>query len=71
MRKPTVVIEVSGGVVQAVYTDAEVDVVLVDWDNIREGDSAGGHPTHRMADMPDETAAACAARNGDLNKRRT
>lgn len=39
---PTIVIEVSGGVVQAVYSDrlppADVHVVVVDWDHHNDGD---------------------------------
>lgn len=38
LMRPDVVIEVSGGVVQAVYTDAPMSVVVVDWDNIKVGD---------------------------------
>jgi hypothetical protein len=33
-----VVIEVEGGVVNRVFTDADIHVVLVDWDGIKHGD---------------------------------
>lgn len=35
---PLVLIEVAGGLVQNIYTDTRIDVVLVDWDNINDGD---------------------------------
>ena len=40
-------IEVSGGIVQSVYTDidARAEVVLVDYDNIEAGDTAPEQPT--------------------------
>ncbi len=37
-RTAKVLIEVSGGIVQAVYADAPIEVCLVDWDNITTGD---------------------------------
>lgn len=42
-KKPLVVIEVSGGMVQEVYTDASLDLTLIDWD--QEGSDAGA-PDH-------------------------
>jgi hypothetical protein len=61
----TLIIEVSGGVVQEVYTNAEnLRVVLVDWD---AGESpgeefAGGKlPTASLPQLPRETSAAVAA----------
>ncbi len=33
-----VIIEVSGGVVQAAYADSDVQVVVVDWDDQEAGD---------------------------------
>ena len=54
---PFVVVEVSGGVVQAIYCDEDIDVAVVDWDNIQEGDSAGLYPVELMEDLPQETAA--------------
>lgn len=53
--KATVVIEVNGGVVQSVYLSQPMDVVLLDWDNINEGDEPGFYPYHTLAEMPDET----------------
>jgi len=53
----TIVIEVQGGVVQEVYTDEEIRVVLVDWDEQDETpDACASHftPTS-LALMPDET----------------
>lgn len=37
----TVVIDVSGGVVQDVFTGMRLNIILVDWDNIEDGDTAG------------------------------
>ena len=61
----TLIIEVSGGVVQEVYTNAEnLRVVLVDWD---AGDSpgeefAGGKfPTASLSQLRQETSDAVAA----------
>jgi hypothetical protein len=69
--KPKLVIDVSGGVVQAVFTDADMDVILVDWDaegcvpgenNVVEVDGKCVHavhyPTSSMSEMPEETAEA-------------
>jgi len=33
-----VIVEVSGGVVQAAYADDDVEVVIIDWDNQKAGD---------------------------------
>ena len=33
-----VIVEVSGGVVQAVYCDCNVKVIIADWDNAEVGD---------------------------------
>jgi hypothetical protein len=40
-------IEVRGGVVQSVYADSEIDaeIVLIDWDNIEQGDAEPEQPT--------------------------
>jgi hypothetical protein len=51
----TVVIEVRGGVVQMVYADLPLDVVLVDWDNINDGDDAGRYGHDPLADLPEDT----------------
>lgn len=60
-RKPKVVISVSGGVVQGVYTDADVQVLLFDWDDIEdedneqiEGSDDDDHvyPTNPLSEMP-------------------
>jgi hypothetical protein len=58
--KPLVIVEVSGGVVQEVYSDT-ARVILVDWDNIREGDEAGEYPVASLAAVPAETASAIEA----------
>ena len=58
----TVIIEVRGGVVQEVYTDAEeLRVILVDWDaGERPGDkcSGGDFSTQPIANLPGETMGA-------------
>lgn len=51
----TVVMEVSGGVVQAAYSDLPLKLVLVDWDNIKEGDSAIVYPYGLLGAMDDKT----------------
>ena len=54
----TVVIDVSGGVVQAVLTDLPINVILVDWDNIEDGDKVESYyPTHKLSQLPEETIA--------------
>lgn len=56
-RRLAVVIEVSGGVVQAVFSDLPIDVVLIDWDNLREreGYTSGQMPCHTLAYMMGDT----------------
>lgn len=54
-----VIIEVSGGVVQEIYSDSEeIAVMLVDWDNI-EAQASGTKCVHlpccRLAEMPTST----------------
>lgn len=57
LRPNTVVIDVSGGVVQAVFSNVPgLDVVLVDWDNINEGDSACVVGHDDPGAMPESTA---------------
>lgn len=57
-RKQMLVIEVRGGVVQEVYTDEELRVCLIDWDDgsLYEPVIARRFPTARLAEMPDDTA---------------
>ena len=63
VHDPTIIIEVSGGVVQAVYASKPelVKVILVDWDNIEsaeEGERVRGNGEYSvdpLASMPDET----------------
>ena len=62
-----IVIEVSGGVVVGVYTDLpDARVVLVDWDNIGDGDRPGIYGQHHLREVPEETRAKCASALGDL-----
>jgi hypothetical protein len=69
--KPKLVIDVSGGVVQAVFTDSDMDVILVDWDaegcppgenNVVEVDGkcvhAAQYQTSSLNEMSEETAEA-------------
>jgi len=60
--QPEVVIEVSGGVVQAVYTNRDIKVILVDWDNIEQGDRGAVFRADRASTMSevlqDELAGA-------------
>ncbi len=58
----TLIIEVRGGVVQEVYTDAEnLRVILVDWDAGDDpGDlsSGGDFATQAIGKMPEDTVRA-------------
>ena len=63
-RMKTLIIEVSGGVVQEVYTDAKnLRVIKVDWD---AGESPGDEfrvgdlPMQKMSALPAETREAIA-----------
>lgn len=56
MARQQVVIDVSGGVVQAVFTDADVTVILVDWDNISAGDAGTVYPKSALSEMPESTS---------------
>jgi hypothetical protein len=38
VMKPTVVVEISGGICQSVYATVPVEIVVRDFDNIRTGD---------------------------------
>ena len=37
-KRQRLIIAVHGGVVQSVLTDADIDVILVDWDEIKDCD---------------------------------
>jgi hypothetical protein len=54
----TVVIEISGGVVQEVYADEDIRTIVVDWDD-QEGDAkqscAAELKPHSLDAMPEET----------------
>lgn len=50
------VIECSGGVVTSVYCNARnVEVTLVDWDDVSEGDDPVELTVAPLANLPDET----------------
>ena len=57
------IIESSGGVIQAVYTsDPALKVVLIDWDEAEEEEPpARSYPTSALADMPADTVVAATA----------
>ena len=61
----TLIVEVSGGVVQEVYTDAKnLDVILVDWDaGESPGDNFAGGKLRpcTISQIPNDTARAVAA----------
>ncbi len=57
-EKALVVIELFGGNCRAVYSDARVEAVLIDWDNIQEGDKAGSCTVDPLAAMSGETLEA-------------
>jgi len=39
MKKPNIIIEVRGGLVQEVYADSPVNVKVLDWDSLDSGSS--------------------------------
>ena len=54
-----VVVEVRGGAVVAVYSDSPRDsAVILDWDNIEDGDSVGTLPVDPIEAMPAPTRTA-------------
>jgi hypothetical protein len=61
-RKPAskrIVIDINGGVLQAVFSDIPgLQILLVDWDNIRVGDTAGEVPYSGLSGMPEDTVRA-------------
>ena len=54
---PKTVIEIRGGVLEAVYSDiVDIDIILVDWDNIKEREAGVEDvPVTRLKDMPEDT----------------
>ena len=56
--KTKLVIECSGGVVTAVYSNKDVEVTLVDWDDLNEGDKPHEIPVTSLLELPDETRHA-------------
>lgn len=56
VKAQRIVIEISGGNLQAVYTDAAVEVVLVDWDNIKQGGTGVRVAHEPLRRVPDDTA---------------
>lgn len=56
--KTKLVIECSGGVVTAVYSNRDVDITLVDWDDIDEGDQPVDLGALPLVAMPAETREA-------------
>ena len=56
--RPKIVVEVSRGVVQAIYADHPVDVVLADWDDKRCEDPGNDvnwtryYPLNPLSDVP-------------------
>jgi hypothetical protein len=55
-QKARVVVEVSGGVVQAVYAAEGTQVLVVDWDDISEGDGCPAVVSpDAYRDMPEST----------------
>jgi hypothetical protein len=61
-KRKTVVIEISGGNLDGVYSDLEnVRFIVVDWDNIREGDEVEtDYIESSLDEMSDETKAEIA-----------
>jgi hypothetical protein len=66
--KKTIVLDVSGGIVQEVYsTDPDVRVILVDWDNIGEGGDGATLlnvlPTRKMIDTTRKEVVGAFGKN--------
>jgi len=56
---PSILIEVRGGTVVAVYAHEAQKVLLLDWDEVEAGEPdyrAGEYPTSSWAELPDDTA---------------
>lgn len=50
------IIEVRGGVVAEVYSDEkDLNVILIDWDNVDEGDEPGQIPLQQLSHLHHET----------------
>jgi hypothetical protein len=58
--KTKLIIECSGGVVTAVYGNKDIEVTLIDWDDINEGDKPvqlAIAPLHALSDEAREVIA--------------
>lgn len=56
MKIPKILITISGGSVQCVASNQDADIILIDYDNITDGDYDGSHIEPHMPDLvnPDE-----------------
>jgi hypothetical protein len=74
MKKPVkIVLDVSGGVVQEVYsTDPSVEVILVDWDNIKQGGDGATLmnvlPSKKMYDTTRKEVVGAFGKNWEKNR---
>jgi hypothetical protein len=64
-RKIRIVLEVDGGIVQGVWADADVEVLLYDFDNIKDDPKESGVATWE----PKETVVALDRVIRNLNRR--
>jgi len=55
--KTKIVIECSGGVVTSVYSNSDVEITLLDWDEVEEGGEAEHIPAVSLDNLPSETKA--------------
>lgn len=56
MKSNRVVIEIEGGNVVAVHASRPLEAILVDWDNIKEGETAGPVLVYPLSQMCEETS---------------
>jgi hypothetical protein len=61
-KKTKIVIECSGGVVTAVYGNKNIEITLVDWDDVAEGDLPVDLAVAPLCAMPEETREAIIKR---------
>lgn len=64
--KQTIIIEVLGGVLSTVHANPNTDVILVDWDDIAAGDTAGKIPTSSFGEISEETMAQIVRADLDI-----
>ena len=56
--KNKIVVEIRDGMVQAVYADKSfgINIIICDWDDIRDGGKAIYYPMQKYSTMPKDTS---------------